>query len=264
MYLKCILLQKHPHEFISLCYVSNPHKPLGLPFTHPPSLTFPHHPITTGHGPQLQGSSSASTALHVPGSVQNWMPQERLLCFILEWIGMCTSYILSATNTSDCPRLSVKPTHLTLYATICLKPSNLTTCEVWRKKKKDETKTFVTLHNNRSTWKDMRTGKKNWSSNKTTKNFGICYHEQQRNPLLKTTACLTLELSQSQVSYNNEQCPAVHFSKGIPDCLPIFVVVFMILDNSVQVLLLTLWINLQLRAIFSVSIIQARYSSDSF
>lgn len=144
MYLKCILLQKHPHEFISLCYVSNPHKPLGLPFTHPPSLTFPHHPITTGHGPQLQGSSSASTALHVPGSVQNWMPQERLLCFILEWIGMCTSYILSATNTSDCPRLSVKPTHLTLYATICLKPSNLTTCEVWRKKKKMRLK--LSLH----------------------------------------------------------------------------------------------------------------------
>lgn len=53
--------------------------------------------------------------------------------------------------------------------------------------------TFVTLHN-RSTWKDMRTGKKNLSSNKTTKNFRIWYHEQHCNPLLKTTAYLTLEL----------------------------------------------------------------------
>lgn len=132
MYLKSVFyfLQKHSYEFISLCYASNPHKPMGFPFTLPLLLTFPHHSITTGHDKQLQGSSSASTALHVPGNKQNWMPWKRLLCFILEWIGMCTSYIVSATNTSDCPRLSVKPTHLTLYATICLKPSNLKTCEV--------------------------------------------------------------------------------------------------------------------------------------
>lgn len=43
---------------------------------------------------------------------------------------MCISYILSANRTSDCPRLSVKPTHLPLYATICLIPSKRKTCEV--------------------------------------------------------------------------------------------------------------------------------------
>lgn len=65
MYLKSVFyfLQKHSHEFISLCYASNPHKPAGFPFTLPPFLTFPTIP---GHDPQLQGSSSASTALHVP------------------------------------------------------------------------------------------------------------------------------------------------------------------------------------------------------
>lgn len=88
--------------------------------------------LPSWHFPPFQGMIHSYRAAAVPA--QPCMCQERLLCFILEWIGMCTSYILSATNTSDCPRLSVKPTHLTLYATICLKPSNLKTCEVWRKK----------------------------------------------------------------------------------------------------------------------------------